>query len=613
MKKIDNMSNDSHKLLERLLLWGKRLTGRVLILLFLAFFCIELLLLYPITRIYEIYALYNNHSDQETIWGISTLFNFPPKSLVILSIMLLFALCNSVITYLILKRLILNPLARLKMRLVNISQNGLNPEHGIPKQFPANELGDIENIYNELLKRLNDTQKIVRAHNAVLEMRVDERHKELSQIANYNLMTNLPNRNLLKTTLTQYIEKAKEDNKNIALMILVLKDFHDINNAYNQTIGTELLKQVGHKLIENMPTGTFIAHLSTSHFAIARGGLTSAHQIANLAQWILDIFHKPMIIENQNILISCTLGISIYPIDGNDAESMIANAYLALNRAPASGANSYQFYEANMNKITESRRTLLVDLHYALERNELIACYQPQVDLKTQKMIGVEALLRWKHPEKGLMPPGFFISLAEESGLIIPMGAWILKEACQQAKAWEAEGLPKLTMAVNLSSIQFKQKNIIELIQSVLLDTKLSPEQLEVEITESIIVDNIEAAIATMKTLQGIGVSISIDDFGTGYSSLSYLRRFPIQKIKIDQSFVRDIDQSVPGEEKPLADIILLLAQNLNIKTIAEGIETEAQAEYLRARGCQEGQGYLFGKPLTADAIKELLINQIPK
>lgn len=530
-------------------------------------------------------------------------------TIVIFTIMLLAALLNSLLALIVIKKMFLNYLIILRNKIFELSTDGLPhnslyPDTSNSKPIPEHELGDLERKYKELFNHFIDGQKVIKAHDAVFEMRVHERTKELSELANYDALTKLPNRNLLNSTLNQYIEQAKKDNKNIVLMIVSLRDFHEINNAYGHILGADLLNEVARHLIESLPAHSFIAHLSTSHFAIAKGGLTSSHHIANLAQWVVDTFNKPLTIQTQNLLISVNIGLSIYPIDGNDAESMIANAYLALKRAISIAPNSYQFYETNMNKITETRRSILLDLHYAIERQELIAYYQPQVDLETQQIIGVEALLRWMHPEKGLMPPAFFISLAEESGLIVPMGKWILQEACQQIQKWESEGLPKLTAAVNLSAAQFKQKNILEVIHQVLLETGLPPEQLELEITESTIVDNIEEAISIMKALRGLGLSISIDDFGTGYSSLNYLRHFPIQKLKIDQSFVKDIGHT--GKEKPLVDIILILAQNMNIRSIAEGIETKEQAEYLRARGCQEGQGYLYGKPMGASEIKSL-------
>lgn len=575
----------------------KRLACRIFCMLFLAFLSLELIFLYPMIRLYET-ILSRNVAPQALL------------SIYIVVFMLLIPLFNSILALIVIKKLFLNYLIQLRNKIWNLSYDLHHfdlhhPKDLITKKIPKHELGDIEEKYNELFSRFVNGQKIIKAHDALLEIRISERTKELSDLVNYDALTKLPNRNLLQSTLNQYIEQAKKDSKNIALMMIHLRDFHEISNAYGYALGTELLNEIGRHLIASLPSNTFLAQFSTSNFAIARGGLTSAHHIANLAQWVIDLFNKPFLVQNKNLLLSINIGISIYPIDGDDADSMIANANFALNRAINISPNNYQFYEMNMAKITETRRSILLDLHFAIERQELVVYYQPQVDLASMQMIGVEALLRWMHPDKGLMPPAFFISLAEESGLIIPMGEWILQQACQQVKKWETLGLPKLTVAVNLSGAQFTQKNLMQIIHQTLLKTGLPPEQLELEITESIIVENIEEAISIMKALRGLGLSLSIDDFGTGYSSLNYLRHFPIQKLKIDQSFVKDIGHT--GNEKPLADIILVLAQNFNIRTIAEGIETEDQAEYLRIRGCQEGQGYLFGKPMDASEIASLI------
>jgi len=526
-----------------------------------------------------------------------------------LILMLIIAVLITGITIFILKNAVFKPILSLKDRLLSVrKESNINEQPlatATATSFSSTEFGDIERTINQLATRLNDAQKTIKAHGSLLQLRVEERLNEISQHANYDPVTELPSRNLLKENLSQLIEQATTENKNVALLLLVLNDYHEINNAYGPDTGTDFLKKVARELTENMPAGTTVARMSSSQFALARGGLTGTHQIANLAQWILDLFTKPFFINEHNLLTSVNVGIAIFPIDGLTTDILISNANLALNRTKNSTPNTFQFYESNMNQLVEARRKMLLDMHYALERNELVAYYQPQVDLKTNKIIGVEALMRWMHPEKGLIPPGLFMSLAEESGLIIPMSEWMLLEACKQGMTWQKQGLPALTMAVNLSGKQFKQKNIVEVISRILMESQLPSHHLEVEITESIIVDNPQEAISIMKALRGLGLSISIDDFGTGYSSLSYLRRFPIQKLKIDQSFVKDLGQP-GGHEKSLTDIIILLAKNLNLRVIAEGIETTEQADYLREKGCDEGQGYLFGKPLSTGDIVAL-------
>jgi len=424
-----------------------------------------------------------------------------------------------------------------------------------------------------------------------------------TKLFNYHRVTELPTRNLLEQHLQQFIKQAEHDKKNVVLFVILLRDFHDITNAFGHSVSVRFLKEVGRHLTENMPAGSCVAHLSTSQFAVAKGGLAGTHQIANLAQWIVDLFDKPILVESYSVITTVNLGIAIYPIDCGDVESLMANAHLALNRAKAGIPNTYQFYETTMHRITEIRRTLLVDLHSALEKNQFRLYYQPQVDLITHQLVGVEALIRWQHPEKGLIPPSLFIPLAEESGLIVALGEWVIQTACQQILSWQAEGLPRLFTAVNLSAIQFAHQNIVDVISRILRKTDVPADQLELEITESAIMNNIPEAISTMKALKGLGVSLSLDDFGTGYASLSYLKQFPIHKLKIDQSFIRDIGK--PEHENPLAGIIILLGLSLNLKIIAEGVETEVQANYLRDKGCHEGQGYLFGRPMPADQISE--------
>jgi diguanylate cyclase (GGDEF)-like protein len=510
----------------------------------------------------------------------------------------------TLITGLIVKRMVLVPILALRARLFGFHAEPLHPERWLSKTLPNNEIGDISEKCDQLLNRLFDARKNARAQEALLELRVEERTQELAQLVNYDRITELPNRNLLQEHLHQFITHSKQDKKNVALFILILRDFHDVTNAFGHSVSMNFLKEVGRHLTENIPAGTCVAHISTSQFAIARGGMAGTHQIANLAQWIVDLFNKPIQVDGHSIVSTINMGVAIYPIDCGDVETLMTNANLALNRAKTSMPNAYQFYEATMNKITEARRTLLSDLHYALERNELLLNYQPQVDLKTKQIVGVEALLRWKHPEKDIIPPSMFVPLAEESGLILSIGEWVIRTACEQALKWQAEGLPKLFVAINLSAIQFAQRNIVEIVNRALRETGLPCEQLELEITESAIMGNVEEAIGTMKALRGLGVSLSLDDFGTGYASLSYLKQFPLQKLKIDQSFVRDIGKT-SEQASPLADIVILLGKNLNFTIIAEGVETEEQAIYLEEKGCNEVQGYLFGRPMLPDHFVE--------
>lgn len=506
----------------------------------------------------------------------------------------------SILLVFILWFFLLNPLFRLRNKLEALSSNISHPEHylTIPRYHGA--INDIIVKVNELLRKLADVYKNLKAHASILELRIEERTKELQQLANYDIVTELPNRNLLKESLSQAIVAAELDNKIAAVYILDLLNFHEITNALGHNIGNLFLKEVGKYLTDSLPAQVIIAHTDTTQFAIASCSLNNTSQISSLAQWIVDLFSKPLSIANHNVLTVINLGVTVFPHDGKDAESLIINAHLALNRAKGKGPNVIQFYEANMNQAIETRRSTLVDLHYALEKKQFVLYYQPQVDLKTRKIIGAESLIRWQHPEKGLISPDLFIPLAEESGLIVSIGEWALRTLCEQIKTWQQAGLPELIFAANLSGVQFLQKGIIETVSKILHTSGINPALLELEITESAIMQDMEGAIALMKALRAIGCPLAMDDFGTGYSSLSCVSRFPIQKIKIDQSFVREIRGDEPSE-KHLADIIIQLGKNLNMRVIAEGIETEAQAQYLQEKGCDEGQGYLFGRPETDD------------
>lgn len=467
----------------------------------------------------------------------------------------------------------------------------------------------------ELLKQLKSQIKTIKAHEAILALSVEERTKVLEQINNYNTVTGLPNRNLLIAQFSQEMAEAQYNNKEAVLFTLEIRDFHEITNTFGQDIGILFLKEITKILMSHTPKNTVIAHLTTTRFAIARNSFTSSTQILNFAQWILDLFNKPFIINAQRILTAVNVGIAIFPSDGLTAESLLVNANLALSRAKADSPNSYQFYEAGMNQVIEERRNLLIDLHTALEDNQFLVYYQPQVNLNNNTLFGFEALIRWQHPTKGLISPAQFIPLAEESGLITQIGEHILRSACKQMKNWHNEGYSKLGLAVNLSTVQFKQKNIVEIVNRVLMETALEPQYLELEITESGIMSNLEEAIITMKAFHNLGVRLSIDDFGTGHSSLSYLKQFPIQKLKIDQSFVRDLGLPDPEDfhlnhsntlKKPLADIIITLGHSLNLQVIAEGIETAAQCNYLKEKGCDEGQGYYFGLPTPLEEMPVL-------
>ncbi len=529
------------------------------------------------------------------------------KRLFVLAILI--TLILTLIAMLILQNLVLIPIMSLVTELseTNDDVEKKKKPKPLPDPLPItrnDEIGTLFKLTNNIKKKIANFEKTITAHEAIMQLGVEERVKVLDQITNYDFITGLPNRNLLKTRLQQYIDTSKAEKKEAVIFLIELRDYHEISNVHGRHIAEQFIKEISKLMQENMPSGGTLAQFSTIRMALARNAVQNTTQIIRLAHWILDLFSKPIAIADLNIVSTINIGIAISPNDGEDPETLLVNANLALNRARAEGPNSLQFYEANMNAALETRRTMLVDLHYAIERQEFRAYYQPQVELKTGKIIGFEALIRWQHPEKGLIPPSQFIPLAEESGLITAIGEWILRTACKQTKAWQDQGFP-INIAINLSAIQFKQKNIVEIVSRALIESELPAASLELEITESGIMKNLQEAVSTMNAFTGLGVILSIDDFGTGYSSLSYLKRFPLQKLKIDLSFVKDLGEK--QNEKPLADIIILLGHSSNLRVIAEGVETETQLNYLKSKGCDEVQGYYFGKPTPPEECLELI------
>jgi diguanylate cyclase (GGDEF)-like protein len=380
--------------------------------------------------------------------------------------------------------------------------------------------------------------------------------------------------------------------------------FKTINDTLGHDAGDDLLKQIATRLTACLRAGDTVSRLAGDEFAVVLPSVENAIDTRHLAQRLLDCFVEPFRLKEQRIYITASIGVTLYPGDATTVEGLLKNADTAMYRAKDAGRNNYQFYSTDMHTHAVERLKLENALRGATERGELVLHYQPLVDLKSGQIEGMEALLRWNHPELGLVPPLEFIPLAEETGLIIPIGEWVLRSACAQTRAWQAAGLPPLRLSVNLSARQF-QKDLVGMVASVLEETGLEPKYLELELTESVVMKNPEAAVATLDALDRMGVRLSIDDFGTGYSSLSYLKRFPIDTLKVDRSFVRDI----PGDadDMLITTGIIGLAHSLGIQVVAEGVETSAQLSFLRAQNCDAMQGYYFSKPLPAPAFAQLL------
>ena len=432
----------------------------------------------------------------------------------------------------------------------------------------------------------------------------------LVHLASHDALTGLPNRNLLADRLSQALISATRHRRAAAVLFLDLDRFKFINDSLGHSMGDRLLQVVAERLSACVREGDTVARLGGDEFVIILEDMARPRDAALLAQKMLDRFTLPFRVEDpvtgtQKFYFTASIGISLYPGDGEDAQTLLKNADVAMYRAKEHGGNNYQFFTAEMDTRARKRLSLENALHHALEQEQFVLHYQPQVELATGRVLGVEALLRWRHPEQGLIAPAEFIPLLEETGFIIPVGEWVLRTACAQHRAWREAGLPPLRMAVNLSARQLRHEHFVDTVAAALADAGMDPDGLELEITESAVMQQVEASLETLRRIHALGVQLSMDDFGTGYSSLGHLKLLPIDTVKIDQSFVRDI----PGDENDaaIAQAIIVLTHGLQLKVIAEGVETKEQLEFLRAHGCDAMQGYLFSRPLPADEITSLL------
>lgn len=427
----------------------------------------------------------------------------------------------------------------------------------------------------------------------------------LEHQASHDGLTKLPNRNLLVARLDQAIENAGRYHHNVAVFFANLDNFKIINNSLGHDAGDQLLKEVAARFSRCVGASDTIARHGGDDFVFVIHDVFESEVVAALAQKILSVVNQPMELGKHSLSITCSIGISLYPKDGKDSQTLLKNADAAMSRAKELGRNTYCFFTHHLNDEVCARMNMEKHLRRALANNELTLAYQPQLSLPSGRVIGAEALLRWENPELGVVPPTEFIPLAEETGLIISLGEWVLETACGQNSRWQKMGWPPLTMAVNLSPRQFWNPELITTISEVLEKTGLDPACLELEITESMVMRDKDSAIAMLNELKGIGVKLSIDDFGTGYSNLSYLSSFPFDKLKMDISFVREITCD-PGSAA-IARTIISLAHNLYLKVISEGVETEPQLSYLRYHGCDEMQGYFFSRPVSAEEFTLLL------
>lgn len=452
----------------------------------------------------------------------------------------------------------------------------------------------LEGKIKERTKSLEDTLALMQAT-----------EEKLQYQATHDQLTGLPNRILMQDRIKQAIHKANRENQQFAVLFLDLDRFKLINDSLSHEAGDKILCSVAQRLKSVIRKEDTIARLGGDEFVVVINHVKNNNDITNVCEKILTLFNEPFHINKHEFFLSTSIGISLYtPKVSKSIDELLRNADLAMYRAKEMGKSQYQFFTQEMNKENIERIEKETELRQAIAKNQLVLFFQPQFDLNTNQMVSVEALMRWQHPTKGIILPIDFIPLAEESGLIIPIGEWMMRAACHQVKAWQEKGLPPIRVAVNITTKQLRFYNIAQIIKNILQEAKLDPKYFEIELTENIIINNTDI-IETIRELKKIGIHIALDDFGTGYSSLNYLRELPVDRLKIDQSFVQNIDSE--RGDNILIEAIITMANSLKLDVLAEGVETQRQLEFLKAQKCNEAQGYYFSRPICANDCEEFL------
>lgn len=492
----------------------------------------------------------------------------------------------------------------------------------------GDEFGSLAKYFNKSTTKLNQaTQKLQERSNELTELNIQlkseiadrkKAEKHISHIAFHDSLTNLPNRFLFLDRLSMYINHIRRNQGKAAILFLDIDDFKRINDTLGHSTGDILLKgvadkisgcirntdSVSHQTIYDVATST-VARLGGDEFTILLTDIIDSQCVLKVVQRLIESLSHPFQLNSSEVFITVSIGIAICPDDGEDADTVIKNADTAMYDAKNRGKNNFQFFKESMNTRSLKSLTLENDLRKAIERNELLLYYQPRIDVQTGNIVSMEALVRWEKPDEGLVSPAEFIPVAEDTGLIIPMGKWILRTACSQNKAWQESGLPPICVSVNISGKQFQQDNFIPTILDALKSSYLDPRYLELEITENVLMHNAKITIDMLSTFKKMGIRISMDDFGTGYSSFSYLKRFPLDIIKIDKSFIEDIPENT--DTATIVTAILSMAHSLNLTVVGEGVETRQQLDFLRDYECDEVQGFYFSRPLPAKKVTEML------
>lgn len=514
--------------------------------------------------------------------------SFVTNSVIIFISGVLRALAMGLVLYLVYHWLLTKPLSKIIEHLTSINPDRPS-EHKLPmlKGNEKNELGLWINTANQLLSSIERNTTLRReAENSLLRM------------SQYDFLTGLPNRQQLQQQLDQILNDAGRLQRRVAVLCVGLDDFKSINEQFSYQTGDQLLLALSDRLRSHSGRLGALARLGGDQFALVQADIEQPYEAAELAQSVLDDLDNPFILDHQEVRLRATIGITLFPEDGDSTEKLLQKAEQTVTLAKSRSRNRYQFYIASVDSEMRRRRELEKDLREALALNQLHLVYQPQIDYRDHNVVGVEALLRWQHPTHGFVPPDLFIPLAEQNGTIIPIGEWILDQACRQLREWHDLGFTELRMAVNLSTVQLHHAELPRVVNNLMQVYRLPLRSLELEVTETGLMEDINTAAQHLLSLRRSGALIAIDDFGTGYSSLSYLKSLPLDKIKIDKSFVQDLLED--EDDATIVRAIIQLGKSLGMQVIAEGVETVEQEAYIIAQGCNEGQGYLYSKPLPA-------------
>ncbi len=518
-------------------------------------------------------------------------------ALSVVAIMLVTILVTAGTLFLVLQRLVINPIHRLGVLAREIGRGNLDMESGLNSN---DEIGTLAMAFEDMSGSLRKSDEQIR------------------YVAYHDTLTGLPNRAMFQEYLSHVIAHARRNQKQFALLFLDIDDFKRINDTLGHETGDLLLQEITERLAKCLrdtdyvarmggfdDPDEFLARLGGDEFIILLPDISNQHAPGALAHRLIEALSQPVSLSDHEFYVSASIGITLYPADGKQGSELVKNADVAMYHAKELGKNNYQYYLESMNTLAHERLALENKLRRALENDELCLYYQPQVDATSGRIVGVEALLRWFEPDQGLIPPDTFIPVAENSGLILPIGEWVIKEACRQNKAWQKPGLEKIVVSVNVSGIQFARQNVPDVIDAALRESRLDPRYLEAEITESVIMSQPDRAVEQLSALKELGVGIALDDFGTGYSSFSYLHRFPIDTLKIDRSFISDICKIT--EHAEIVAAIIAMSHILKLRVIAEGVEAEEQLNLLADKGCDVIQGYLISRPLPAEEVTQLL------